>query len=113
MTPEAIRETTLRELAEANSIRSIAAVGQHGGFAITVQYGVVERALSSMRGGVRLFPNLTTLATFLQKLGITRFEVDTAHFVPGLVRPARPDRAEALRRTRTRRQQASLFEGKS
>lgn len=111
MTPEAIKETMLRELAEADSIRSVAAVGQHGGFAITVHYGVVERALSSSRGEVRLFPNLTTLATFLQKFGITRFEVDTARFEPGRVRPARPDRAEALRRTRTKRQQASLFEG--
>lgn len=109
--PEAIRETMLRELAEANSIRLVKAVGQQGGFAITVCYGAVERLLSCTRGGIRLFPNLTTLATFLRKLGITRFEVDTANFEPGRVRPARPDRAEALRRTRTRRQQGSFFEG--
>jgi len=113
MSADAIRETTLRELAEADSIRSVAAVGRHGGFAVSVHYGVVERTLSSARGDISLFPNLTTLATFLRKFGITHFEVDTAHFEPGRVRPARPDRAEALRRTRTKRQQANLFEGQS
>jgi hypothetical protein len=112
MAAEAIRETTLRELAEAKSIRSISAVGQHGGFAVSVRYGTVQRSLSSARGDIRLFPNLTTLATFLQKFGITRFEVDTSRFEPGRIRPARPDRAEALRHTRTKRQQASLFEVK-
>lgn len=109
---ETIRETTLRELIEAGSVRSVVAIGQHGGFLVSVRCGEIDRALASARGAVRLFPNLTTLAALLRKLGISGFEVDTAHYEPGRVRPARPDRAEALRRTRTRPKQANFFEGK-
>jgi hypothetical protein len=107
-----IREITLRELVDANSVRLISAVGQLGGFAVAVHCGMAERFLASTRGEIRLFPNLTTLAALLRKLGISRFEVDTSNYEPGRVRPARPDRAEALKRTRTKRRQASFFEGK-
>jgi hypothetical protein len=107
---ETIREPTVRELIEANSIRSAYAVGQKGGFAVAFRYGLTERFLSSTRGEVRLFSNLTTLAAYLRRLGISRFEVDTANYEAGRLRPARPDRAEALRNTRTRLSQADLLE---
>jgi hypothetical protein len=92
-------------------VRSVVAVGQHGGFVVSARCGRTDRSLASARGGVRLFPNLTTLAALLRKFGISCFEVDTANYEPGRVRPARPDRAEALRRTRTRPKQANFFEG--
>lgn len=113
MAVETIRETTLRELAEANTIQSVHAIGQRSGFAVAIRYGSTERFLASTRSGVRLFPNLTTLAIFLRKIGISHFEVDTTSYEQGLVRPPRPDRAEALRQTRTRQKQGNLFEGSS
>lgn len=113
MSQETIRETTLRELIEAGSVRSVVAVGQHGGFLISARCGGTHRFLASARGAVRLFPNLTTLAARLRKLGISCFEVDATSYEPGRVRPARPDRAEALRRTRTRPKQANFFEGEA
>ena len=113
MSQETIRETTLRELIEAGLVRSVVAVGQHGGFLVSTRCGGTDRSLASARGSVRLFPNLTTLAALLRKLGISSFEVDTANYEPGRVRPARPDRAEALRRTRTRPRQANFFQGES
>ena len=105
-----IGEPTLRELAEASSLSGVLAVGQHGGFALTVTYGATDaqRLLASARGETRLFSNLTTLASFLKKLGIDRFEVDTSTYSPGRVRPPRPDRAMALRQTKTRLHQATL-----
>lgn len=107
---ETIREPTLRELIEANSITSAIMIGQKGGFAISIRCGATERLLANSRGEVRLFSNLTTLATYLRRLGISHFEVDTANYEASRLRPARPDRAEALRKTRTKLRQASLLE---
>jgi len=107
---ETIRETTLRELLGGGSPLSTSARGQTGGFVVAVRYGSREQFLASTRGGIRLFPNLTALAVFLRRLGISRFEVDAADYEPGRVRKARPDRAVALRRTRTKPSQASFFE---
>lgn len=108
---EMIREATLRELIEASSISSTAAVGQRGGFFVSVQCGKQKRVLANARGDVRLFANLTSLATYLRRLGVSRFAVDTRQYAAGRVRPARPDRAEALRRTRTKPRQADLLDG--
>lgn len=107
---ETIREPTLRELIETNSINWTCAVGGKGGFAVVVNFGISNRFLASTRGGVRLFSNLTTIATYLRKLGVSRFDVDTSNYEAGRLRPARPDRAEALRKTRTRLHQADLLD---
>ena len=110
---DTIRESTFRELIEANSVRATQAVGMRGGYVIAICCGQTDRLLASTRGDVRVFTNLTTLATYLRKLGISHFEVDSADYEPERVRPARPDRAEVLRRTRTRPRQGSIFEGQS
>ena len=104
-----IREITLRELIDTRSIISASAIGQHGGFSISVRCGRTKRVLGSTRGAARLFPNLTSLATYLHRLGISCFEVDSTHYVAGRVRPPRPDRAEALKRTRTKPHQPDLL----
>jgi len=106
---ETVREITLRELIESDSVSSTTAVGQKGGFSVMFRCGSVERFLANARGEVRLFSNLTTLASYLRRLGVSRFEVDAANYQAGRLRPARPDRAEALRRTRTRPTQGRFF----
>jgi len=110
MSNQRINELTLRELAQANSLSGAVAVGQHGGFSVEVRYGMTEtqRLLATARGETRMFSNLNTLARFLRKLGITHFEVDTTNHVPARLRAARPDRAEAMKRTRTKLRQAPL-----
>ena len=110
-----LRETTLRELAASGALRRVSAIGQVGGFAVTVLCGTAETEtlLASTRGEVRIFPNLTTLAAHLRRLGIDQFEVNTAGYEPARVRKPRPDRARALRRTRTNPVQPRLFEGTS
>lgn len=104
-----IKEITLRELAGANSIRSACVVGQKGGFAIVIRYGPIEKILSSTRGGIRLFASLNTATDFLCKLGLTKFEVDATGYEPGRLRGPRPDRAEALKKTRTTPIQQTLL----
>ncbi len=108
-TTGAIRETTLRELLDTRSISSVSAIGQEGGFTIAVYCGNTKRVLGSTRGSVRVFSNLTSLATFLKGLGVSAFAVDAQHYAPGRIRPPRPDRSEALKRTRTKPQQTELL----
>jgi hypothetical protein len=110
MTAASINEPTLRELAEAKSLSGAVAVGERGGFSVRVQYGMsdTQRLLATARGDTRMFSSLNTLARFLRKLGITRFEVDVSNHVAARLRAARPDRAEAMKRTRTKLRQGSL-----
>lgn len=103
-----IRENTLRELIETNSIRTAYLVGQSGGYAITVRCGETERLLATTRGEVRLF-KLNNAADFLRSIGLDKFEVDCTNYVPGRLRKARPDRAEAMRKTRTKLRQEILI----
>lgn len=107
---DTVREMTLRELIKSRSITATSAVGQHGGFCLSVACGDRIQVLGSTRGLKRIFPNLTSLAVYLHRLGISRFEVDTTHYRAARVRPARPDRADALKRTRTKPQQADLLQ---
>jgi len=103
-----IKETTLRELVTAGSVASVCVVGQNGGYAITVRCGTAESILASTRGDVRLF-TLDRASTFLRALGLFRFNVDSTDYEPGRLRKPRPDRAEALRKTRTRPIQETLI----
>lgn len=103
-----VKETTLRELVMSGTIAGACAVGQQGGYAIEVQCGSSVRTLATSRGDVRLF-TLERASAFLTTLGITRFEVDATRYQPGRLRKPRPDRAEALRKTRTRPVQEPLL----
>lgn len=106
MSASTIKESTLRELAEANSLSGAIALGRKGGFALTVRYeSAAQRLLANARGQPRMFSSLNTLAGFLRKFGITHFEVDMTGHETVRMRPARPDRAIALRSTRTRPRQ--------
>lgn len=104
-----IKEPALRELVAASAVRSAMIVGQHGGFVVTVSYGSNERTLATTRGGIRIFVTLDTAGAFVRALGLPRFEVDLSQYEPARLRKPRPDRAEALKRTRTKMQQSKLI----
>jgi hypothetical protein len=106
---QTIKESILRELVGANSVKSVCAVGRFGSFAVIVRYGSTEKILTNTRGDTRLFASLNTAADFLRRLGVERFEVDVTNFSPGRLRKPRPDRAEALRKTRTKPRQKHLI----
>lgn len=73
-----------------------------------VHLGSSDKTLATSRGAVRLFASLDTASAFVKDLGIERFEVDMTDHQPGRLRSARPDRAEALRLSRTKMQQQIL-----
>jgi hypothetical protein len=100
MATETIDHSTLSRLVEAGAVRNAHVVGQEGGWAVLVKYGMAERALMAQRSQqVRLFKRMETLVSYLKELGISHFEVNAAGYAPEKVRTyLRPDRAEALRR---------------
>jgi hypothetical protein len=104
-----VKEQVLRELIEA-SLTTISATvaGQERGFALIMRLGNSDKTLATTRGAIRLFASLDTASAFVRDLGIERFEVDMTNHHPGRLRCARPDRAQALRLTRTRMQQQTL-----
>lgn len=97
--PATLQEGALRELVNAGVVTGFVARAQDGGFVIEAALGteVGQTAiLGNTRSGPRVFASLTTIAMLLKRLGFDRFEVDTAQYVPGRVRAARPDRAAAM-----------------
>jgi hypothetical protein len=103
-----IKEPVLRELVQASDTIGASVVGKGSGFAVVVKLGTAERTLVTSRGQIRLFASLDTAGSFVRNVGISRFEVDMSRYEPGRLRGARPDRAAALRLTRTRMQQQPL-----
>src|SRR5689334_21268100 len=103
-----LREPVLRELIRATADVSALVFGQKQGFAVKVRLGSLERVLVTSRGSVRLFASLDTAGSFVRSVGISRFEVDMTAHEPGRLRKPRPDRAEALKGTRTRLRQEAL-----
>lgn len=103
-----IKAPLLRELVQANSVTGATVSGQQRGFALRVALGNRHRMLVTSRGAVRLFASLDTVGAFARDIGIPHFEVDMTGHAPGRLRKARPDRAEAMRHTRTKLQQQPL-----
>lgn len=106
-----IKAHLVRELVQATGQVRATAIGAQGGFALHFQFGSADKTLVNSRGDIRLFASLNTAGVFIRNVGISRFDVDMTRHEPGRLRGPRPDRAEALRQTRTRlRQQALEFQ---
>ncbi|MCW5233523.1 antitoxin PaaA2 family protein [Verminephrobacter eiseniae] len=96
---EMIDHGTLCRLVKAGAVSGAHIVGQRGGWAVLVKYGMTERPLAAQRSRqVRLFRGFETLVSYLKGVGIARFDVDAANFDPQTTRPSRPDRSDALKR---------------
>ncbi len=103
-----IKAPLVRELVQATRDMRATAVGTNGGFTLLFRVGESEKTLVSSRGNVRIFASLDTAGSFVRELGVRRFEVDMTQYQEGRLRGPRPDRAEALRNTRTRPRQQPL-----
>lgn len=108
--PITIKEPVVREFIQSGGDVRARVDGQQRGFSLMFQTGTgsTEKALVTARGTVRLFASLDTVGAFVRDLGLPCFEVDMTKHKPGRLRRARPDRAEALKHTRTRLYQSSL-----
>lgn len=111
---ESVAEATLRELCGSGvDVTPVVVAVPDGGFALVFAYGspgrVVRKVLGTSRGPMRRFGSIDTAGFFLRDLALPCFSVDLADYQPGRVRAPRPDRAEALRKTRTSPKQAELL----
>jgi hypothetical protein len=99
MSAETIDHNTLARLVEAGAVRGAHVIGQVGGWAILIKYGMLERALATTRSKkIRTFKKLETLVAYLKAIGISRFDVDAAQYDPATVQTyTRPDRVAAMR----------------
>lgn len=97
---ETIDHSTLSKLVEAGAVRGAHIIGQSGGWAVMVRYGLTERPLAAQRSRqVRLFRKFETLVSYLKDVGIAKFDVDAVNYDPDTLKTARrPDRSEALKR---------------
>jgi hypothetical protein len=103
-----IRELVLKELVGATAEISARIVGRENGFLVIVRLASGQKTLITSRGDIRLFASLDTAASFMGDIGVLQFEVDISHYRAGRLRGPRPDRAEALKHTRTKLYQQSL-----
>ncbi len=96
---ETIDHTTFSRLVEAGAVRGARVVGQSGGWALIVRYGMHERALAAQRSRqVRVFRHFETLVSYLKDVGLTQFDVDAANYDrASATATKRPDRSEALK----------------
>jgi hypothetical protein len=94
----AIQLASLRELVDAGAVRAATILGQKGGWAVLVRYGMTERMLAAKNTGhPRLFATLDGAAKVLREVGLGTFEVNVANFEPGRLRRARPEVASAMK----------------
>ena len=111
---DSVAESTLRELCSSGvEVKPEVIAVRDGGFALVVAFGAagreVRRVLGTSRGPLRRFGSIDTVGLFLRDLAIHQFVVDLSDFQPGRIRGPRPDRAEALRKTKIGPKQASLL----
>jgi hypothetical protein len=105
---DVIKESAFRELVVARAIEGACVAGRTGGYVITIQQGQLTRTLVTARGAPRLF-TLDNASKYLCGVGLSRFQVDASGYLPGRMRKARPDRAEALKRTKAGPKQGLLI----
>ena len=104
-----ISETALRHLVDMQALGGVTVIGVPRGFTVNVQSGAgVAKTLQTVRGEIKRFASIDTAGAFLKDIGLTNFVVETSGFEPGRLRSARPDRAAALRTTRTKPKQQEL-----
>lgn len=106
-----IDHRTLVHLVEAGAVRTVNIVGQPGGWAVVVRYGMGERALAAKRGTVRVFRKFETLANYLKGISIDQYQVDARQFdsLALMATRTRTDAAARLRKVHAAR--AGLEDG--
>lgn len=92
-----LQEAPLRALVAAGMAKTITVVGLKGHFIVEVSLGDGQAVLANARDEVRVFAALSTVATFLARIGCHHFTVDTSRFEPGLVRAPQPERSAAMK----------------
>ncbi len=84
-----LQEAALRQLIQAGKVMDFVVRGQVGGFVIETVVGpdgTRVAGLGNTRKGSWVLASVTPVAMLLRRLGIDRFTVDSAQYVPGRAR---------------------------
>lgn len=104
-----LQEAAFRALVDGKT--RVEVIGAEGGFYLLARIAAKKFGLITKKGELRMFTATTAVKYIKEVLGHDRFEVDASAYVEGRLRQPRPDRAEALRGTRSRPQQQPLTFG--
>jgi hypothetical protein len=110
---ETLDGKAVKNLAMAHALNGAVVLGQPGGFAVLVKYGVNERAVAAQRSRrMRIWRNLNTAAAYVRdELGLARFEIDMTEHDPAAIERKRPDTADRQRQLHEAGEHDAWFRG--
>lgn len=73
---KAIDEDTLKALLSAQAVRDVRVQRQGDGWTLSVRLGVAWHSIRSRREPVREWASLTAVGRFLERVGVTKFDVE-------------------------------------
>lgn len=71
-----IDEDALGALIEAGAVREVRVTRQDGSWSVSARFGTAWHPVRSRRETVRQWASLTAAGRFLERLGVTKFEVE-------------------------------------
>ena len=103
---ETVNHITLLKLLQFGLVHEVSVVGGEEGWQIIIKHEKVEQYLSAVHSKqIRIFRRLDTAVFYLKNLGIQEVMVKVADYNPEIKtgKRSRPDRSEALKKTKTQR----------
>lgn len=85
----AIDHRMFKQLAEAGVISALRVVAQREGWEVIAIFGGTEGVLTGQRRKVRIFRNLNTVALYLSKMGIHKYQIDADRYDPVALKSSR------------------------
>lgn len=100
MNTNTLNHNALTHLVEANAINSATATADGDTWALNILVGDTDKTVMAKNSGkARIWRKLDTLARYLQKMGINKFQIDVSNYDPSQKSLTRPDSASTLKRT--------------
>jgi len=93
-----VNHSALKLLIEAGAISSTIAFAEADQWMLKIRFGETEKTvLAKNSGKARIWRKLDTLAKYLSKLGISKFEINMIDYDPSQKTLTRPDSAATLK----------------
>lgn len=100
MKKNSINHNALTLLVEAGAITNATVKADGDIWSLIVLVGDTQKTVMAKNSGKpRIWRKLDTLAKYLQKLGLNKFEIDISNYAPDQKSLTRPDSAVSLKRT--------------
>lgn len=100
MSKEVISLKALKELLDANAIRSATILGVSGGWVIEFRYGMSQKILATFTGSMKVYKDIRTVIHTLREYGIVKFDVNAVEYEDTTLfsEKKRPDLSKGLKK---------------